>query len=61
MAALQTFEIGHMLFRISILVGSVVLLLWISKSLVSKILMEKSNPKIIRWYAIRNTIISTRL
>ena len=43
MAALQTFEMGHILFRISILVGSVVLLLWISKSLVCKILMEKSN------------------
>jgi hypothetical protein len=45
MAALQTFKIGHILFRISILVGSVVLLLWISKSLVYKILMEKSNRK----------------
>jgi hypothetical protein len=45
MAALQTFEIGHILFRISILVGSVVLLLWISKNLVCKILMEKSNRK----------------
>ena len=45
MAALQTFEMGHILFRISILVGSVVLLLWISKSMVCKILMEKSNRK----------------
>ena len=45
MAALQTFEMGHILFRISILVGSVVLLLWISKNLVCKILMEKSNRK----------------
>ena len=45
MAALQTFEMGHILFRISILVGSVVLLQWISKSMVCKILMEKINRK----------------
>jgi hypothetical protein len=31
MAALRSFEIGHMLFKISILVGSIVSLLWISK------------------------------
>ena len=37
METLRTVEIGHKLFQISILVVSVVLLLWISKSLVCKI------------------------
>jgi hypothetical protein len=41
LVTLRTFEIGHWLFQILILAGRAALLLWISKSLVGKIYVER--------------------